>query len=145
MDIQLQEHEALLADLKHHLMRAQHRLKTQADKHHSERVFHIGDRSFSNYISTSNTLFLIALLINWLCSTMALFKSLTKLVQWLTNWLSLPQPRSILSFTFCCLNVLCILLTSPLSSLSIAMLTFLQFLSSINIWFIGVMSQPPKY
>lgn len=42
----LQDREKMLLLLKFHLLRAQHRMKQQADKHRSERSFEIGHRVF---------------------------------------------------------------------------------------------------
>lgn len=39
----MEKRELMLSDLKHHLLRAQCRMKNQADKHRSDRVFKSGD------------------------------------------------------------------------------------------------------
>lgn len=43
IDRDLQRREAMITELKQHLLTAQNRMKVQADKHRSERVFNVGD------------------------------------------------------------------------------------------------------
>lgn len=43
VDRSMQRRELMISTLKHHLLRAQVRMKNQADMHRSERVFHVGD------------------------------------------------------------------------------------------------------
>lgn len=43
VDRNLQKRETMIANLKHHLARAQCRIKNQSDKHRSDRIFQIGD------------------------------------------------------------------------------------------------------
>jgi hypothetical protein len=52
----MQERETMTALLKQHLLRAQQRMKKQADKHRTERSFNVGDMVFLKlqpYVQTS--------------------------------------------------------------------------------------------